>query len=442
MKWHIVMRVGEADDFQPVIPSGEATLLLHLEAPGKPKSIRTNVFNQFQSIFGTSPTGVVADLVRLAACAFCSDLSIPRNRSVDGWTRDLHLYFPTENLSQWQQVCQTFSDALTFLSGDHWQLHPRDGQTPLLTESTNTEKHADSVSLFSGGLDSLIGVLDLLGEGKQPLLIGHYGAGLTHAFQNAVLKKLQADFPNRFQSMLVRVLPPLASDSSQHETTMRARSILFLALGLAAASFCGESVPLIVPENALISLNVPFTISRSGSLSTRTTHPHFIDLFRQVALGLGILNPIVLPYRFMTKGEMLTKCREQRVLRESIPLSMSCAHSETARWEKRKPGNHCGYCVPCLIRRASTTAADMPDAAYDLDVTTNSPPYKTKKGSDLRAIEIALDRLRSRGNRRLLFDVLSAGALPPDEIHEYTDAYRRGMDELANLLRPVKGQKS
>jgi len=212
--------------------------------------------------------------------------------------------------------------------------------------------------------------------------------------------------------------------------------MLFLSLGLAAAAILGEEVPLFVPENSLISLNVPFTISRSGSLSTRTTHPHFIALFREMTAELGIHNPIVLPYRFMTKGEMLLNCREQKVLRRITLLSMSCAHSETARWEKRNPGTHCGYCVPCLIRRASTTAAKIPDAQYAVDVLTSPPPHHRKKGSDLRAILIALERFHTRTKRGTMFDVLSAGALPPDDILTYRDAYCRGMEELSALLRP------
>ena len=53
---------------------------------------------------------------------------------------------------------------------------------------------------------------------------------------------------------------------------------------------------LIVPENGFISINVPLTFARSGSSSTRTTHPYYFKLFQELLLNLGlnieIFNPI------------------------------------------------------------------------------------------------------------------------------------------------------
>lgn len=438
MKWHVVIRVGESDDFLPDIPAGDAFIAFHLEAPGNARSLRTNILDQFETLFEAPPTGIVLDLLQLASCVFCTDLSVPRVHSDDGWSRELHIYFPTSYRKQWKKAEPVFRDAMNFLSGDAWHLHLRERPKPAKTVPVEHKLEHDTVCLFSGGLDSLVGMLDLIGAKKRPLLIGHYGAGMTNTFQDGLLTILEESFPEQFQSSLCYLQPPRSAGASQHEPTMRSRSFLFLSLGLAAANILGDEVPLHVPENALISLNVPFTFSRTGSLSTRTTHPYFIALFRKFASELGIRNEVILPYRFLTKGEMLANCLEPQVLKKCVRKSMSCAHSETARWQGMKPGTHCGYCVPCLIRRASTKAAKIQDATYAIDVVKNPPPYRQKKGSDLRAVLIALDRYDSRTRRQRMFDVLAAGELPPDEIGEYADAYSRGMDELSRLLRPRK----
>src|SRR5205814_538528 len=89
------------------------------------------------------------------------------------------------------------------------------------------------------------------------------------------------------------------------ETSTRSRSMLFLGAGLAVAAGHGPNVPLFIPENGFIGINVPLTQARSGSFSTRTTHPHFMRAIEDCVMRLAITNPIVNPFRHMTKGEIL-----------------------------------------------------------------------------------------------------------------------------------------
>ncbi|MGK4455562.1 hypothetical protein ACSLVO_27825, partial [Klebsiella pneumoniae] len=72
-----------------------------------------------------------------------------------------------------------------------------------------------------------------------------------------------------------------------YEGSTRARSILFFGYGVLAASAAGLD-EVLVPENALIAINPPFTRRRMGSLSTRTTHPHFITLLNALWADAGI----------------------------------------------------------------------------------------------------------------------------------------------------------
>src|SRR5205085_7991928 len=89
------------------------------------------------------------------------------------------------------------------------------------------------------------------------------------------------------------------------ETTSRARSLLFIALGLAAAAV--RQAELWVPENGFASLNLPLAQERRGALSTRTTHPRLIDELREIAVAVGIGVTIETPFEDMTKGEMFAQ---------------------------------------------------------------------------------------------------------------------------------------
>lgn len=70
---------------------------------------------------------------------------------------------------------------------------------------------------------------------------------------------------------------------------------------------------------------------------------------------LGIENPITNPSEFKTKGECLAECANQRLLSSLMSETVSCSHpTRKTYWRRRsKEVRNCGYCVPCLIRRAA-----------------------------------------------------------------------------------------
>ena len=194
-------------------------------------------------------------------------------------------------------------------------------------------------------------------------------------------------------------------------------------------------IAIYVAENGLISLNVPLTNSRIGSLSTRTTHPYFVSLFCDFLSLLKINIPIILPYRFQTKGEMIAQAKNQDALKNTVDLSMSCSHPEAGRYQGKKPNLHCGYCVPCIIRRASLASTQLDQAStYAIDILQDPPDPTTETGRDLRAFEMAIERGRFHNYRQALFDVLATGTISSDDIKCYIDVYTRGMKEVESFL--------
>ncbi len=435
MSWHVVCRVGPGDTYFPAIPTTDPRLILSVEAPGAPDAMRSNLGERFRGELGGLPSGAAADLLNLATTVFAADVCIFRNFGEDRWGREITIHVPVEDPELWNGAAGVVTELLGFLTGDYWSLAVR-GREPVASDDDALPgERPEVVSLFSGGLDSRVGAVDRLAAGRRVALVGHYGAGMTHTYQGRVAAVLEGEYPGRTSLLLFHLQPPAIEGLDGRETTMRSRSFLFFALGIGAANRIGRGVPVYVPENGLISLNVPLTTARSGSLSTRTTHPHYVTKYRDLLSALGLDHPLVLPYRFKTKGEMLAGCADQATLGTATPLTMSCAHSEGGRWDGTSPGVHCGYCYPCLIRRAAiTAAAGTTDATYTLDVLTDPPDPTTRKGRDFRALSMAVQRYGSRSANLALFDVLDSGPVPPDEVTAYTEVYRNGMDELVAFL--------
>ena len=412
-------------------PPDYPLLELSLPTSHAPNRIRTNFFELLPA--GNRIPTVLIDLCLLSMAVYSADIKLPRETSSDRWTRNIVIYMPVHDVSIWQSASKQLSDTLRFLSGDYWQFEFRPAQQTLSPSGKSELKQCQSVCLLSGGLDSLVGAIDLLSKSQRVALVGHHGAGITNAIQQQVLEKLESAYGDLVQPMSFYVQAPKI-EGSVNEQTMRARSFLFLCLGLAVTASIGNE-SLNVAENGFISLNVPLTTARIGSLSTRTTHPHFMKSIMQLLKMLGLNLEIQLPYQYMTKGEMLRASADQETLRRIIPKTMSCTHPESGRYAAKDPTNHCGYCVPCIIRRAALTAASGKDPTkYNASIKRNAPDSHSIKGRDLRAFHMAVERYRKRKPHQMLFDVLATGPLDPLRISDFVDVYNRGMKEVMSIL--------
>lgn len=132
------------------------------------------------------------------------------------------------------------------------------------------------------------------------------------------------------------------------------------------------------------------------------------------------------PYRFMTKGEMLVNSSNPAVLQEGIKQTLSCSNAAQHRFSGVSPYTHCGYCLPCLVRRAAICHAQLEDAAYHIDVLT------TPHGDDLPPLRRAIMR-SLQSDTPIVFEVQKGGRLP-DSHAAYADVYQRGLAEIADFL--------
>jgi hypothetical protein len=389
---------------------------------------------------GWQPEAAGSELLRFAAGVYCADRTVLRRNSPDAWTRDLRIDAPATDPCAWRQAA--WPATLGFLTGDRWsvQLHPASTAQP----TSAAGMPVDAVSLFSGGLDSLCGVIDLLerNPAMRLLLIAHHEGGKASTAQQAIYGGLTAAYGSErvvLRRMFCRPAPPHMAQlrvlPDNRERTTRSRSLLFLAGALAAAASCGHDIPVYMPENGWISLNVPLNRARTGSASTRTTHPHFLSLLTSACRAFGIANPLINPYRLRTKGEMLADCSNPRLLTRLAPASISCAHPETARW-RRQPQGNCGYCLPCLVRRAALAriAQDRSgDYAWDALTRPDLLDPGQRTSADLRATVHGVNPHRDE------LDIVRNAPLPAGEHHAYLQLWRRGAEEIRVWLAGGNG---
>ncbi len=391
---------------------------------------------------GLTPPSVSIDLLNLAQAIYSADNCVLRKVGYESWSRDFVMHVPVSNQDLWLGQKLVVEDMLSFLTGDHWILDFRKLQPQSVEQLKGKVSKLDplpnAVSLLSGGLDSFIGAIDRLESGEPTAFVGHHGFGSTNKAQQKILPVLGKYYPGKAFMLPFFVQQP-AFPNMERENTTRSRSILFLALGTAVAAALGPRTPLLVPENGLISINRPLTTTRMGSYSTRTTHPYYISRFRKLLEGLGLSIDVQLPYRFHTKGEMAAGVLGKAAFKEGWASTMSCSHPEIGRYRKQSPGQHCGYCVPCIIRRASLASVELDSPAHYLeDVIVEGQTWESSR-PDLRCFLMSAKQFESIEPRQMMFTVMDSGPIPPDEIDLYTDVYRRGMEEVRQFLGVPSG---
>jgi len=388
------------------------------------------------------PDLITLDFLLVASLCYMIDKSVPRAGTFDDWTREIEVTIPVSNSNLWSSVASELARTVGFLTGDMWDFNFTSSTTSLFRRPTGWRRRRpkyslrstpNAVCLFSGGLDSLIGAINLLAENNTNnlLLIGHYDSSGAKAAQERLFQSIWTTYQRRAIPLHIRVshLPAAAN-----ELTFRSRSLIFIALGLYAARRFGNDIPLYAPENGLIALNIPLTPSRAGSCSTRTMHPYFLNGLRSVLESLGITNPILNPFQFKTKGECMVACKNINLLKSIANNSVSCSHpNRRQNWIRKKNVNHCGYCIPCIIRRAAMHKAGIDDGLnYGFDICRDELKIEdlVKRANDLRAmINFINEKYNVTDLARLISQVANI-----ENIDKYAVFAHRGYDEIKTFF--------
>lgn len=379
-----------------------------------------------------SPVGL--DLLYISLYVFGADRIIRRSLGYDAWTREITLHIPVLELERWNDNKSLLESMLSYLSGDKWKMEFRKrgftkdeliAQSRFGTRKEPSELITKRISMFSGGLDSFIGAIDALEEKQDNIIfISHYGGGKgVKEYQD----KLRGKLCKEYEVSEEQFFNFHAAARNGLEDTTRTRSFMFFCHAVAIATCFNNSVELLIPENGLISLNIPLTNSRLGSSSTRTTHPFYLGMFQVLLQNLAVDVTLRNPYQFKTKGEMILSCKNLKFLIGNIFDTMSCSHPDQGRILKETEPRHCGSCLPCVIRRASIERAGIKDCTNYRDTDYTAGPVSRINHN---SYQIGVKKF---DERYAFLNIQKSGPIT-SEIEKYADLYIRGMKELRKVL--------
>ena len=299
------------------------------------------------------------DLAETAGHIFAIDLACGRGRGDINWARAIEAHLPVRDPAYWNGISQRLEAIFSDFTRDRLRLRfyadsrpgppPRQRKLPFPTH--------DCVALISGGVDSFVGGLSLLDEGRRPLGLSHTAAGAISHAQASVARVLASRFPE-FERVGLTA-QKYGATCPQPEPSQRSRSLLFLAVASIAATVA-ETPDVFINENGIMAIHVPMTAARLGSLSTHTASPTVLERL-QTLLCDTLETPLKIHNNLLqsTKPEVVDIGRSLGD-EADIKNTVSC-------WSIGRTSRHCGTCAPCLMRRISFEAHGVPDVEYDVD---------------------------------------------------------------------------
>jgi 7-cyano-7-deazaguanine synthase in queuosine biosynthesis len=338
------------------------------------------------------PQPRMLDLMLIATGVYAVDRISQRHRPSANrqGIRQLRIEFAVRDIKFWssRRIQKLLLDILSFLTDDDWQvgfhkLQNRDGYQEYLEIP---KFHARHGALYSGGLDSAAGLVNRLLQGTNNLVL--VTVGHQHGLHTRIKRQLDElgsiltaqghEQPSVLHSTLTTSLEGgKAHRLRDQERTQRSRSFLFCVAALAAGNaYCLETMEMF--ENGVGAINLPLmTGMLGGGLSTRGAHPSFLRLVSE--LGMLVTEKqieLVLPYRHLTKAEMLAHLRHLPELGPWLQQSRSCVHTSIREQGK----THCGRCAACIERRQAFLIAGLVEdlSLYQSDVR-NNPPFKAEE---------------------------------------------------------------
>lgn len=342
--------------------SGSTKGVAKLRTVGSGKNVRLELDDVGRQLNQNIPAALI-DLVEIAALVYVADQMEHRGANdVEsmgaGWRRRLRFEIPVRVPTLWKSaaVSDALIELLSFLSEDEYEFTFTQYKSPPTLDSylnfagSTTDKAPDSVILFSGGLDSLGGVVkEVAQNGRSALLLTHESTTKLRTRHRALRGMIDAAAKGPPpQHVTVRVNK---KDQVEREYTQRARSFLYASLAVAVSRMAGLDA-IRFYENGVVSLNLPLSPQVVGSRATRTTHPRVLACMRRLFslvtdTAFGVDNGFV----WKTKSDVVRDIVEGGY-GSMIPLSTSCTHT----WVFSNAKPHCGTCSQCIDRRFAVLA--------------------------------------------------------------------------------------
>lgn len=379
----------------------------------------------------------LTDFLVIASVVYAVDKLVSRSDTNDNWTRSLSVSIPVADITIWNSVKQKLDSCISFLTGDLWEIDfTQQLSSPIRGVQYNPlfRPTGDAVCLLSGGLDSLIGVINWLQSNCENTLytVGHYDNQIPNTKSDQI--NLVTKLKEKYNNLNGHVQVCIGHSNQTVENTLRGRSLLFIALGIQVAASLGPEIPLYIPENGTIALNLPLNASRRGSCSTRTANPFYLSQLNDILSDIGITNIISNPLQSKSKGEAVRECLDREILTITAPMSASCAKLGRNQNFTHTDAKACGRCMPCIYRRAALHTIGLDNENFGDDICTGEVDVYANglTPNDLRSYLAFLKRNPS--SREISSMLMANSRLDASMLSEYSETIQRTMDEIRVLL--------
>ena len=344
----------------------------------------------------------LADLLDVVMALYAADRRSRRDfRGAAAGQRSISVRVGVRNPGLWATtgVAHQLEELLHWLTEDEWFFEfPTRHSVPSSAEFERFlfELPPDppvTVSLFSGGLDSLAGLAARAQEdsgGSTVLVSGYTHSRLAHQ------QRLQVDLmrsgwwrdglpkgPTQIRHVAVPfgIRKPLGH---REEKGQRTRALVFLTLG-AVTALQARTDTLWVYENGVGALNLPLNETQLGIDNYRGVHPRSLILAEDFfSLVLEQSVHIRNPFLFSTKAQMC-KALTSSGFADAVSHTVSC---DGFPQRVRNQHSQCGHCTSCILRRQSLQASGLEqyDRGYRYDVLSHGKTFREDYLYDLEAM--------------------------------------------------------
>jgi len=323
-KPYVNIIVGKTSRTKLAPQYGIDTELQRIILNGNHKNV-TFQLSDIESFVGHPLHSLTKDLLEIAFVIYISDLYVKRNSD---YSRRLNIYIPVRHPDIWSRVSSKLEKTISFLARDSVTLifsiknEHRDNIT-----SFNVSEDNKCCCLFSGGIDSAVGILWALNKGFSPSLIS-YASGNLSGTQSNLLNQINQVTSSNLPHLKVSWQASRRKRGSYrlgyHQDSMlyqHLRSFFYLSLAYAVALESGYNT-VFVFENGPIVVN---PLLSESHINTRTVHPRFLEYFRSTMDSVFESNiRIINPYIYKTKSQLASYIQNKRLAAEIIPYTSSC----------------------------------------------------------------------------------------------------------------------
>ena len=308
----------------------------------------------------------IKDLLEIAAYLFSADIKVSQIENDEGCTSSklFNFYLEVRDVTFWKQseVKDILNNLLSFLTGNDYRFNfsRLAHQKISYHKRKGLPKEKRLVTFLSGGIDSAVGIIDLLEnnpDSKISIVSHQPDLSGTASTQNNLFNIISELYPERCTH--IKFHCGLLNNHS-FEKNFPTRTLIYNAAAFAVSRLY-QLENYNVYENGISAIDFR-GINSFDSSTGRSCHPktlHLLEeLFSKISQNKFIINQ---PFLFKTKAEVICELHSQGRT-ELLDHTVSCDRQHSIPTSLC----HCGICPSCITRRNALFGAVCQHERKDL----------------------------------------------------------------------------